>query len=332
MLEVPLVVIVAVIIALIFDFGNGLNDAANSISTIVATRVMNMRQAVLLAAIGNFIGAFVFGVAVATTIGKGLIEPSAVNSYVILAGLIGAVFWVYLTTYFGLPISASHSLIGGYIGSAIAASGLKAVIFSGVAKVVIFIFVAPILGMMGGFLFQLLMFHIFKKAEPFKVNKYFRKLQILSSSVYSIGHGTNDAQKTMGIISILLFSAGLLGKEFYIPFWVILLSYTTIALGTLVGGWKVVKTMGMRITKLQPVNGFCAETAGASVIIGSTILGIPVSTTHIISGSIMGVGALKRVSAVRWGIARNILRAWILTIPMSALVGGLSYLIIKLFI
>lgn len=332
MLEIPLIVIATIIIALVFDFGNGLNDAANAVSTVIATRVMSLRQAVLLSAFGNFIGAFVFGVAVATTIGRGLIIPAVVNPYVILGGLIGAVFWVYLTTHFGLPISASHALIGGYVGSAIAAAGFKAVIIPGVVKVLVFIFLAPLLGMIGGFLFQLIILHLFKKAKPSRMNGHFKKLQILSASVYSISHGTNDAQKTMGVIAILLFSAGLLGTEFYVPFWVVLMSHATIALGTLAGGWKVIKTMGTKITKLQPMNGFCAETAGASVIIGSTIFGIPVSTTHVISGSIIGVGMLKRVSAVRWKIARNIIWAWILTIPISAFVSGLGYYIVRMFI
>jgi len=258
-----------------------------------------------------------------------LILPEVVTPYVIIGGLVGAIFWVYFTTYFGLPISASHSLIGGYVGSAIAAAGFKAVIFSGIMKVLVFIFIAPFLGLFVAFLFQLLVFHIFKKSDPSQVNKYFRKLQIVSASVYSIGHGTNDAQKTMGIMAILLFSAGFLGKEFYVPFWVILMSHASISLGTLAGGWKVIKTMGMRITKLQPVNGFCAETAGSSVVIGSTVFGIPVSTTHVISGSIIGVGLARRTSAVRWGIARQIVWAWILTIPVSAIIGGLSFLVIN---
>ncbi len=332
MLEVSIVVIIGLLLALVFDFGNGLNDAANAVSTIIATRGLSLRQAVVMSAVGNFIGAFIFGVAVATTVGKGLILPEVVNPYVIIAGLVGAIFWVYFTTYFGLPISASHSLIGGYVGSAIAAAGIKAVIFSGVTKVLIFIIIAPFLGLFVAFLFQLIVIHLFKNSDPSRVNKYFRKLQIVSASVYSIGHGTNDAQKTMGIIAILLFTSGLLGKEFYVPFWVILMSHAAIALGTLAGGWKVIKTMGMRITKLQPVNGFCAETAGSSVVIGSTILGIPVSTTHVISGSIMGVGLVRRTSAVRWGVARHIVWAWILTIPVSSAIGGLSYLAINLLI
>ena len=329
MLEILIIVIIGLLLALVFDFGNGLNDAANAVSTIIATRGLTLRQAVIMSAVGNFIGAFIFGVAVATTVGKGLILPEVVNPYVIIAGLIGSIFWVYFTTYFGLPISASHSLIGGYVGSAIAAAGFKAVIFSGIMKVLVFIFIAPFLGLFVAFLFQLLVFHIFKKSDPSQVNKYFRKLQIVSASVYSIGHGTNDAQKTMGIMAILLFSAGFLGKEFYVPFWVILMSHASISLGTLAGGWKVIKTMGMRITKLQPVNGFCAETAGSSVVIGSTVFGIPVSTTHVISGSIIGVGLARRTSAVRWGIARQIVWAWILTIPVSAIIGGLSFLVIN---
>src|SRR3989344_910302 len=329
MLEILIIVIIGLLLALVFDFGNGLNDAANAVSTIIATRGLTLRQAVIMSAVGNFIGAFIFGVAVATTVGKGLILPEVVTPYVIIGGLVGAIFWVYFTTYFGLPISASHSLIGGYVGSAIAAAGFKAVIFSGIMKVLVFIFIAPFLGLFVAFLFQLLVFHIFKKSDPSQVNKYFRKLQIVSASVYSIGHGTNDAQKTMGIMAILLFSAGFLGKEFYVPFWVILMSHASISLGTLAGGWKVIKTMGMRITKLQPVNGFCAETAGSSVVIGSTVFGIPVSTTHVISGSIIGVGLARRNSAVRWGIARQIVWAWILTIPVSAIIGGLSFLVIN---
>lgn len=332
MLDVPVIVIITIVVALIFDFGNGINDAANAVSTVIATRVMSLRQAVLMSAFGNFVGAFIFGVAVATTIGKGIIMPSAVNPYVILAGLIGAIFWVYLTTYLGLPVSASHSLIGGFVGSAIAAAGLNVIIFSGVIKVVLFIFIAPMLGIICGFLLQLAVLHLFRKSNPLKVNSYFSGLQKLSALTYSISHGTNDAQKTMGVISILLFSAGLLGKEFYVPFWVILMSHAAIALGTLAGGWKVIKTMGMRITKLRPVNGFCAEASGASVVIGSTIFGIPVSTTHVISGSIMGVGALKRVSAVRWSIARTMVWAWVFTIPISALIGGLSYWTLSLFL
>ncbi len=332
MIEIPFLVIFIIIIALIFDFGNGLNDAANAIATVVATRVLPLRLAVILAAVGNIIGAFIFTVAVATTVGKGLIRPEIVNEFVILAGLVGAIFWVYFCTHLGLPISASHALIGGYIGSAIIKAGFNSIIFSGVFKVLIFIFIAPILGMFGGLYFSTLITWIFKNSNPSKVNKYFKKLQLLSASAYSLGHGTNDAQKTMGIVSILLFSAGLLGDKFYIPFWVVLMSHITIGLGTLAGGWRVIKTVGMKITKLRPVDGFCAETSGAGVIIGCTLAGIPVSTTHVISSSIVGVGSTKRLSAVRWKLAKNIVWAWILTIPSSAIIGGLFYYILSIFI
>lgn len=327
-----ILVIIAIIIALVFDFGNGLNDAANAIATVVATRVLSLRAAVLMAAIGDFSGVFIFGVAVATTIGKGLIDPSVVNVYIIISGLIGAILWVYGATYFGLPISASHALIGGFVGSAIVAAGLKVVILSGLIKVITFIIIAPISGMIGGFLFLVLIMRIFKKANPVKVTKYFKRLQLISAFSYSLSHGANDAQKTMGIIAIVLFSSGFLGSEFYVPLWVIFASYTTIALGTLVGGRKVIKTMGMRLTNLKPVSGFCAETAGAATIISCSLAGIPVSTTHVIAGSIAGVGTTRRLSAVRWNIARNILWAWILTIPASAIVGGLLYFIVSFFI
>ncbi len=332
MADALILVIATIIIALVFDFGNGLNDAANAISTIVATKVLSFRAAAVLATIFNIAGAFFFTVAVAKTIGKGLVDPSVVNTLIILAGLIGAIFWVYLTTYFGLPISASHALIGGFVGSAIAAVGFKYLIWSGIIKIVAFIAIAPIVGMIGGYWLSLVIIWLFKDSNPTKVNKYFKGLQLVSASVYSLGHGTNDAQKTMGIIAILLFSNGLLGSEFYVPFWVVIVSHLTIGLGTLIGGWRVVKTMGTRITKLKPVNGFCAETAGASVILGSTFFGIPVSTTHVISGSIIGVGATKRLTAVRWGVARRIVWAWILTIPISAFVGAITYSLISIIL
>lgn len=325
-------VVLAIIIALAFDFGNGLNDAANAIATVVATRVLSLRAAVLMAAIGNFSGIFIFGVAVATTIGKGIVDPSVVNVYIIIAGLVGAILWVYGASYLGIPVSASHALIGGFVGSALAAAGLKAILLAKLGKVVAFIIVAPFLGMIGGFFFFVLVMWIFKKTNPNKVNNYFKRLQLLSAFSYSLSHGANDAQKTMGIIAILLFSAGYLGSEFYVPLWVIVASYTTIALGTLVGGRRVIKTVGMRLTNLKPVSGFCAETAGATTIIGCSLAGIPVSTTHVISGSIAGVGTVKRLSAVRWGIARNIIWAWILTIPASAFVGGILYLGVSVFV
>ncbi len=327
-----MLVVFTVILALIFDFGNGLNDAANSIATVVATRALPLWGAVILAAIGNFSGVFLFGVAVATTIAKGLVDPEIVTAYVILGGLVGSILWVYFATYKGLPISASHSLIGGFIGAAWAKAGISSLQIAGISKVLIFIVVAPILGMIGGFLFFTLIMWIFRRADPKNVNRWFKRLQLISAASYSITHGANDAQKTMGLIAILLFSSGFLGEDFFVPFWVIIASYAAIALGTLAGGWKVVKTMGMKLTKLRPVHGFCAESAGALVLFFTGITGIPVSTTHVIAGSITGVGATRRLSAVRWTLARKIVWAWILTIPAAATVSGVSYLVISLFI
>ena len=327
-----ILVVFAIALALIFDFGNGLNDAANAIATVVATKALPLWGAVLLAAFGNFAGVFIFGVAVATTIAKDLVDPSIVNVYVILSGLIGSIFWVYYATYKGIPVSASHSLIGGFIGAALAKAGLTALKFAGIFKVVAFIVAAPLLGMIGGFVFFAIIMWLFRKADPAKINKWFRKLQLISATSYSITHGANDAQKTMGLISILLFSSGFLGEKFFVPLWVIITSYTFIALGTLAGGWKVVKTMGMRLTKLRPVHGFCAESSGSLVLAFAGIAGIPVSTTHVIAGSIIGVGATRRLSAVRWSLARNIVWAWILTIPIAGLISGVSYLAVSLFI
>lgn len=324
-----LIVLLAIAAALLFDFYNGMNDAANSISTIVATRVLTPRSAVLMAAIGNFSAVFIFGVAVASMIGKGIVQAGAINEYIILAALAGSSAWVITATHKGLPISASHALIGGLIGSALTAKGAGSILTGGVMKVVAFIFIAPILGLMGGLLLMVATLWAFRRSAPAKVNKHFKKLQIASSFLYSLSHGSNDAQKTMGVITLLLFSAGYLNK-FEIPLWVTLLSYTTIALGTLIGGWKVVQTMGMKITKLRPVDGFCAESAGGLVILGSTFSGIPVSTTHVISGSIMGVGATKRMSAVRWGMARRIVAAWILTIPIAMAFAAAAYFAITI--
>jgi len=327
-----MLVVFTVILALIFDFGNGLNDAANAIATVVATRALPLWGAVILAAIGNFLGVFIFGVAVATTVAKGLVNPEIVTAYVILGGLVGAILWVYIASFKGIPVSASHSLIGGFVGAALAKAGIESLKFWGIAKVLIFIVVAPVLGMIGGFLFFTLIMWIFRKVDPSKVNKWFRRLQLISASSYAVTHGANDAQKTMGLIAILLFSTGFLGDEFFVPFWVIMMSYTVIALGTLAGGWRVIKTMGMKLTKLRPVHGFCAESSGALVLAFTSMTGIPVSTTHVIAGSIAGVGATRRFSAVRWNLARNIVWAWILTIPAAAAVSGFSYFIISLFI
>ena len=327
-----MLVVFAVILALIFDFGNGLNDAANAIATVVATRALPLWGAVILAAIGNFAGVFIFGVAVATTMAKGLVDPSTVTVYVILGGLVGTTLWVYLASFKGIPVSASHSLIGGFIGAALAKAGIESLKLAGISKVLIFIVVAPVLGMIGGFLFFALIMWIFRRVDPRKMNKWFRRLQLISASSYAVTHGANDAQKTMGIIALLLFISGFLGEEFYVPLWVIMASYTAIALGTLAGGWRVIKTMGVRLTKLRPVHGFCAESAGSLVLAFTSIMGIPVSTTHVIAGSIIGVGTTRRLSAVRWTIARKIVLAWILTIPAAATVSGISYFFISLFI
>jgi len=325
-----LIVLLAIAVALLFDFYNGMNDAANSISTVVATRVLTPAKAVLLAAFGNFAALFLFGVAVASTIGKGIVQPSAINEYIILAGVAGGAAWVIIATHRGLPISASHALIGGVIGATVMAKGTGALITTGILKVVAFILIAPVVGFVGGTLFMAAIFRIFRKTTPSRVNGHFKRLQIASALAYSLSHGSNDAQKTMGIIALLLFSAGYLGTEFHIPFWIALLSYTTISLGTLTGGWKVVQTMGLKITKLRPVGGFCAESAGALTIFASSFAGIPVSTTHVITGSIMGVGSVKRLSAVRWIVARGILAAWGLTIPVAMTFAAITYEIIRL--
>ncbi|MBU1198081.1 inorganic phosphate transporter [Candidatus Micrarchaeota archaeon] len=329
MLDPFTLVIIGIVIALAFDFGNGFNDAANAISTIVATGVLTLPQAVMLSAFFNFVAAFVFTTAVATTIGSGMIQPEVVTPAMIIAGLIGAIIWVYGASFLGIPVSASHALIGGYIGAAISGAGFSSIISDGILLILAFIFIAPVLGMISAFLFSALVYRIVRHSSPHSVNEHFKKLQLVSASIYSLGHGTNDAQKTMGIISILLFSGGWLGETFYVPFWVIILSHTTIALGTIAGGWKVIRTLGMRITRLRPFHGFCAETSGAGVIIGSTLLGIPVSTTHVISGAIAGVGVTRRVSAVRWKLALKIVMAWILTLPVTAIVGGIAYFGVK---
>ncbi len=324
-------VIIGIIIALLFDFGNGLNDAANAISTVVATKVLSFRAAALLSASFNFVAAFFFTTAVAKTIGTGLIDPSFVTVPIILSGMVGAIAWVYLATFLGLPISASHALIGGFIGAAVLVGGIKVVILSGVIIVLIFIFAAPIIGLIGATLFSLFVLWMFKKKNPHKLNKHFKKLQLVSASLFSLSHGANDAQKTIGIITLLLFSGGFL-KTFDVPYWAIIISYLTIGLGTLMGGRKVIKTMGLRLTKLKPVNGFCAETSGMLTVVFCSLLGIPVSTTHVISGSIVGVGLVKRAKSIRWHIARNIMWAWIITIPFSAIAGAATYSFFDLFI
>jgi PiT family inorganic phosphate transporter len=322
------IIIVAIAMALLFDFLNGMNDAANSIATVVSTKVLPPLLAVVWAAFFNFVAVFFFGVHVATTIGKGIVDPGFVNEFVILAALIGAVVWVYTCTAMGLPISVSHALIGGLIGPALMVGGQEALITSGILKVSLFIVLSPVIGMILGYLLMVLTMIIFRNRSPRKVDHLFRGLQLVSSAIFSIGHGTNDAQKTMGIIAVLLFSTGRLGPEFYVPTWVIFACYTAIALGTLAGGWRVIKTLGMSLTDLKPVHGFSAETAGAITIIGSSLAGIPVSTTHTITGSVMGVGMTRRLSAVRWGVAVNIAIAWVLTIPGTMGLSAGAYAII----
>lgn len=324
-------VILAIFVALVFDFLNGFHDAANSIATVVSTRVLSPRLAVAWAAFFNFIAAFGFGTQVAHTIGAGLIDISIVDYYVILAGLLGAIFWDILTWWLGLPISSSHALIGGYAGAAIAKAGFSTLILSGWVKVLSFIVISPLVGLVLGYSFMILVFWIFRKKSATKMDRVFRRLQLLSAASYSLAHGTNDAQKTMGIIAGVLFTAGYL-KTYDIPFYVVLMCHAAIALGTFFGGWRIVKTMGSKITKLKPVGGFCAETAGAITIIGSSLAGIPVSTTHTITGAIMGVGSARRPKSVRWGVARSIVWAWILTIPVAAFVSALVYLLFSLFV
>jgi inorganic phosphate transporter, PiT family len=328
-------ILIIILLALIFDFYNGMNDAANSIATVVSTRVLTPMQAVAWAAFFNFIAAFFFGVSVATTIGKGIVDPNLVDNWVIFAGLCGAIGLTATATHFGLPISVSHSIIGGYGGAAIAKAGMGAIITAGYAKIILFIFLAPILGFVISLVFSILTMWIVRNKSHYKVDVYFRKLQLVSAALFSLSHGSNDAQKTMGIIAIVLFTNNLLGDTFYVPFWVIILCHTVIALGTLFGGWKVINTLGMKITKLSPFGGFSAETSAGMTVIGATLMGIPVSTTHTITGAIIGVGATKRFSAVRWGVAKNILWAWVLTIPLSAVFAAavlyLSNFIISFF-
>ena len=322
-----------VVVALIFDFWNGMNDAANSVATIVSTRVLKPFHAVLWAAFWNFAAAFGFGVAVANTIGKGIINPEIITEYLILAALMGAISWVMVATRLGIPISVSHSLIGGLLGAGFAKGGLAAILLTGKVQIILlFIFLAPIIGSVTGFIGQVFVLNLVKNMSQNKINKWFRKLQLVSAAAYSLGHGTNDAQKTMGIIAVLLFSAGYLGDEFYVPVWVILAAHTAIALGTLAGGWRVIKTMGMKITKLHPIHGFSAESSAALTLLGTATFGIPVSTTHVIAGSIMGVGSTKRLSAVRWGLVRKIILTWVVTIPISIIVAYLSYNFLMIFV
>jgi PiT family inorganic phosphate transporter len=328
-MTVPLALVAFIIlVALAFDYINGFHDAANSIATVVSTRVLTPMQAVAWAAVFNFVAAFGFGVNVAKTVGKGVVESAVVDHWVILGGLIGATVWNLITWYGGIPSSSSHALIGGFAGAAVAKAGPAALLPSGLFKILVFIVLAPVIGLVLGFALMVGTLWVFRRFRPSRVDWLFRRLQLVSAAFYSLGHGTNDAQKTMGIIAILLFSSGYLGPEFYVPFWVILAAHAALGLGTLAGGWRIVKTMGMRLTKLRPVGGFCAETAGAVMLIGTAVAGIPVSTTHTITGSIMGVGATQRFSAVRWGLAGRIVWAWVLTIPLSGLIAGLTWLVL----
>lgn len=324
-------VVIVIAIALVFDYINGFHDAANSIATVVSTRVLTPGQAVLWAAFFNFVAAFGFGTGVAQTIGHGMVDISIVTSYVILAGLAGAIVWDLITWWIGLPTSSSHALMGGYAGAAIAKVGsLSVLIASGWIKTILFIVLSPLIGMVLGFFIMVGVSWLNRKKSPFAVDKWFRRGQLFSAAAYSLGHGTNDAQKTMGIIAGLLFANGMI-SSFYVPIWVILAAHAAIGLGTLSGGWRIVKTMGMRITALKPIGGFSAEAAASITLLGSAAAGIPVSTTHTITGAIVGVGSTKRASAVRWGVATRIVWAWLLTIPMAAIIAAGTYHLITLF-
>jgi PiT family inorganic phosphate transporter len=319
------VVITLVLVALAFDFMNGFHDAANSIATVVSTRVLKPYQAVLLAAFFNFVALFVFEVKVAATVGKGIVDTGIVDPYLVFGALLGAIGWNLITWWYGIPSSSSHALIGGLCGAAVAKAGTWSLVPAGLFKTVAFIFVAPLMGMVLGAALMLAVSWLFVRASPSRVDRWFRRMQLVSASLYSLGHGGNDAQKTAGIIWMLLIAAGSLGANDPLPIWVLASCYVTIGLGTAFGGWRIVKTMGQRITKLKPVGGFCAETGGAAMLFIATGLGIPVSTTHTISGAIVGVGSAQNVSAVRWGIAGDLLWAWVLTIPCSAFLAALAW-------
>ena len=323
-------IIFLILLALAFDFLNGFHDSANSIATIVSTRVLSPRWAILWAAFFNFVAFLFFGLHVANTIGKGIIDIAIIDKSLIFGTLVGACGWNIITWYFGLPTSSSHALIGGMIGAALVKSGTKSLLWNGIIKTVAFIFVSPILGFVLGMGIGMGVYGLLRKSTPLKVDHIFRKGQLVSAAFYSMGHGGNDAQKTMGIIASLLFSAGLLGHKFYIPPWVVVACYMAIGCGTMFGGWRIVKTMGQKVAKLRPIDGFCAESGAAIMLFISSAFGIPVSTTHTITGSIMGVGSLKRLSAVKWGLAGRIIWAWILTIPCAALISALAYSLIRL--
>lgn len=323
------IAIFAILLALFFDFINGFHDAANSIATVIGTRILKPLHAVSLAAVANFLGPFIFGVAVATTIGKGIINPDFVTMEIILGALVGAIVWDLITWFWGLPSSSSHALIGGIIGAGIAGVGTHVILFDGLTKVGMGIIISPVVGLIGAFLLGILLLTIFAKRKPIQVNSIFGKLQLVSSTYFSLTHGANDGQKTMGIIALILLIEGSI-SQFEIPFYVILVSALAISLGTFFGGWRIVKTMAIKITQLKPYQGFAAETGGATVLAGLAWAGIPASTTHAISGAIMGAGSVRRMSAVRWGIGKRIVWAWIITIPASAAVGYVITILIKL--
>jgi inorganic phosphate transporter, PiT family len=319
------VLVFLVVLALAFDFMNGLHDAANSIATVVSTGVLRPHHAVAFAALFNFVAIFVFHLKVAATVGKGIVDPGVIDHYVVFGALVGAISWNAITWFFGLPSSSSHALIGGLIGAAVAKMGFSSLVASGVGKTVLFIFVSPILGFVFGGLLLVAVAWIFRRMAPSRIDRWFRRLQLVSAAAYSLGHGGNDAQKTIGIIWVLLIAANVPGAKETVPTWVIISCYVAIALGTFFGGWRIVKTMGQKITKLKPVHGFCAETGGAIMLFMATGMGIPVSTTHTITGAIVGVGSTRKVSAVRWGVAGNIVWAWIFTIPASAFIAAISW-------
>ena len=325
------ILIALVVVALAFDFLNGLHDAANSIATVVSTRVLRPHQAVAWAAFFNFIAFLIFGAHVAQTVGTGIISADVVDARVVFGALMGAISWNLITWAFGIPSSSSHALIGGLVGAGTAKSGIGAIVWGGLAKTSAAIVLSPLTGFLLAMLLFLLVSWIVVRYTPYAVDKAFRSLQLVSASLYSLGHGGNDAQKTMGIITVLLYSQGYLGGEFHVPFWVMFSCYAAMGLGTLIGGWRIVHTMGSRITRLRPFQGFCAETGGAITLFAATELGIPVSTTHTITGAIIGVGAARRVSSVRWSVANNIVLAWILTIPASAFIAAVFYALAGLF-
>jgi PiT family inorganic phosphate transporter len=325
-------VIGLVLVALAFDFMNGFHDAANSIATVVSTRVLKPYQAVLLAAFFNFVALFVFHLSVAATVGKGIIEQGIVDHYVVLGALTGAITWNIITWYYGIPSSSSHALIGGIVGAGVAKAGTSVLMASGILKTVAFIFISPLIGLVLAATLLVTISWLFARTTPSRVDRLFRRLQLVSSSLYSLGHGGNDAQKTVGIIWMLLIAAGYTGAQDPVPAWVVIACYVTIGLGTLFGGWRIVKTMGQRITKIRPVGGFCAELSGSVALFIATGLGIPVSTTHTITGSIVGVGTAQSVSAVRWGVAGDLLWAWILTIPCSAFIAAIAWALARAFL